>query len=150
MSIDFDRVLPDIYVGTYPSSTKDIDRLKTECSITAVLNLQSDNDLRFHRIDWPSLEEHYSKSGIEVRRVPIEDFDHKDLKNKLGQCAAVLDELIGTGRRVYVHCTAGLNRSPTTVIAYLYRYRGYDLETAERIMRSSRTCEPYVDLIHGL
>ncbi|MBL8151794.1 MAG: dual specificity protein phosphatase family protein, partial [Blastocatellia bacterium] len=55
--------------------------------------------------------------------------------------------LVSNHPTVYVHCTAGLNRSPTVTIAYLYLYRGFSLENAISKMRDSRYCEPYPELI---
>ena len=30
-----------------------------------------------------------------------------------------LNMLVATGKRVYIHCTAGINRAPLTVLAYM-------------------------------
>jgi hypothetical protein len=147
MAIDFTQILPELYVGTFPGSIQDVDRLKNECSISAVLNLQSDEDITWHKIDWPNIEDYYRACKIEIWRVPIEDFNFDDLEDKLAKAAATLNNLIRTGHRVYVHCSAGINRSPTVVIAYLYRYLGYDLKRAAQMVQDCRTCEPYLDLV---
>ena len=41
--IDVSQILPNLFVGSFPKSTEDIDRLRRE-GITAVLNVQTDDD----------------------------------------------------------------------------------------------------------
>jgi hypothetical protein len=149
MAVDYNQILPELYIGTYPSSIQDVDHLKEKCAISAVLNLQTETDMSWHKIDWPNIEQYYRACRIEVWRVPIEDFNPKDLQNNLAQATETLNTMIRTGHRVYVHCNAGINRSPTVVIAYLYRYRGYNLNTAAKLVQGCRTCEPYLDVIQN-
>lgn len=144
--MDFDKILPQLFVGSGPIQPGDIDRLK-ETGITAVLNVQTDDDFAYWGIDWDQLARHYRKTGIEVRRVPVRDFDHDHLREQLPECGRILDELRRSGHTVYVHCSAGVNRSPSTVIAYLHWYKGMDLEEAVEFVMRCRSCDPYVDAI---
>jgi len=120
--IDFDKILPNLFVGSCPRNVEGIDRLK-ESGITAVLNVQTDEDFASWGIDWDQLADHYRHLGIEVRRVPVRDFDPDHLRERLPECVRVLDELLQSGHTVYVHCSGGINRSPTVVIAYLMELR---------------------------
>ena len=43
------------------------------------------------------------------------DFDRADLKLKLPASVTALNDLVESGETVYVHCTAGVSRSPTVV-----------------------------------
>lgn len=140
--MDCDQVLPQIVIGSYPETTADIDRLERDFEITAVLNVQSAEDDEYLNITWPVLESHYRRSRIEVRRVPVTDFDRADLCRNLPECVGALRELIGDGHTVYVHCTAGIGRSPTVVIAYLHWVENWDLEQAAGHVRSRRHCSP--------
>ena len=45
--MDVSRVLRQLYVGSRPASTDDIDHLKADYRITAILNLQTDDDLDY-------------------------------------------------------------------------------------------------------
>jgi protein-tyrosine phosphatase len=145
--MDCDQVLPQIVVGAYPETTADIDRLKQDFGVTAVLNVQSEEDDRIQHIPWPELEEHYRRSAIEVRRVPVTDFDRADLCRNLPECVGALRELIEEGRTVYVHCTAGMGRSPTVVIAYLHWVENWDLLDAAAHVESRRRCSPDLQAI---
>ncbi len=147
MDLDLDPILPDVYVGSCPLSADDVDRLRRDFGVTAVLNLQTEDDFDFWGIDWPRLAAHYRESGIEVRRVPVRDFDVDDLRRKLPDAVEALDELLRAGHTVYVHCSAGINRSPSTVVAYLYWIEGRSLDDALAHVLGCRSCDPYVDAI---
>jgi protein-tyrosine phosphatase len=98
-------------------------------------------------IDWPRLESHYQTTGIDVRRSPVQDFDPDDLRRSLPKCVEALDDLLGEGHMVYLHCNMGVNRSPTIAIAYLHWIQGWSLEKATDHVLKCRSCDPYVDAI---
>jgi hypothetical protein len=145
--VDVSQILPNLFVGSYPASPADIDRLRREFGVTAVLNVQTDDDMHYWGVPWRRLEAHYRKAGIEVRRVPVRDFDPDDLRRKLPQCVDALDQLLEVGRTVYVHCNMGMNRSPSIVIAYLHWVLGRDLEQATAHVLKCRSCDPYIEAI---
>ena len=140
------EILPNLFVGSYPQSPEDIDRL-CRAGITAVLNAQTDDDMAYCGVNWSRLESYYREVGVEVRRVPITDFDHNDLQCQLPKCVEVLDDLLRQGRTAYVHCNMGINRSPSIVIAYLHWILGWDLEKAANHVMERRSCDPYLDAI---
>ena len=49
-----------------------------------------------------------------------------------------------------MHCTAGVGRAPATVIGYLSWHQDMDLEQAYQLVRSLRTCDPYMDAIRSV
>lgn len=137
-----DQVLPQVVVGCYPETPQDIGWLVSQFDVTAVLNLHTDEDILELSVRWPLLEEHYRQSKIEVRRVPITDFDHDDLTSCLPEGVRQLAELIDAGHTVYCHCTAGIGRSPSVVVAYLNWIEGRDLDEAAALVRRGRPCSP--------
>ena len=112
-----------------------------------MLNVQTDDDMAYWGVDWYRLEPYYREVGVEIRRVPVRDFDLDDLRRQLPECVEVLDELLHQGHTVYVHCNMGVNRSPSIVIAYLHWVLGWDLEKATDHVLKCRSCDPYVDAI---
>ncbi|MFQ5936641.1 MAG: dual specificity protein phosphatase family protein [Acidiferrobacterales bacterium] len=145
--LDYNAILDGLLVGTYLRDGRDIDRLHSESRITGVLNLQTDEDMEIYGLDWMRLGQHYGKRKIQVARVPIQDFDPTDLHAKLTQGVDALEALMGRDQRVYVHCTAGVGRSPAVVIAWLAWCRGWDLPEAIAHVKSRRHCAPYVEVI---
>lgn len=142
-----DRVLPNVYVGPFVDSPGAVDQLVHHCGIDAILNLQSDRDLIERGVDWEALVSRCRSLDVEMARVPIRDFDVDDLTLRLPEAVEALADLLARGRKVYVHCTAGINRSPTVIIAYLHWKQGYELDEATRLVRSRHPCEPYIDAI---
>ncbi|MGA2063055.1 MAG: dual specificity protein phosphatase family protein [Thermoguttaceae bacterium] len=145
--MDISIILPNLFVGPSPQSPRDIDRLKRDHKISALLNVQTDDDMAYWGIDWHTLETHYRKLNIEVQRIPVRDFDPEDLRRRLPQCVEALDALLKQGHNVYVHCSMGINRSPSIVIAYLTWIKGWDLEEAYDHVTRIRSCDPYVEAI---
>ena len=145
--MDVDEILSQVLVGCCPVDTDDIDWLKQEMGVTAVLNVQTDDDFEYWNIDWPSLESHYQDNGIEVRWVPVRDFSPETLRILLPNCVQALSELLDDGHKVLVHCTAGINRSPSTVIAYLHWVEQWGLDEAVSHVMQHRDCDPYLEAI---
>ncbi len=60
-----DVILPELLVGSCPRSRGDIDQLKRDYGVTAVLNLQTEADFQYLGIDWPDLESYYQAAGLD-------------------------------------------------------------------------------------
>ena len=135
--INFDRIEADIFIGSAPQTSVDVARL-TQMKTTAVLSLQSDHDLKSHKIDWKKMEKTYQHNDITVKRFPIIDFDEEDLGNRLAEPVKALNELMQAEHRVYVHCNAGICRAPATVLGYLCHFRGMELAQGLEYIRANR------------
>jgi len=144
--MDVSKILPNLYVGSHPACKSEIDGLK-DAGITAVLNVQTDDDFRYLGSDWSSQRAYYFAQRMEIRRVPIRDFDEDALRDELPRAVRELDRLLRAGHVVYVHCTAGANRSPTVVIAYLHWVRQRSLEEAEQFVQGRHPCMPVTGVI---
>jgi protein-tyrosine phosphatase len=132
-----------LLIGSCPLTEGDIEHLKA-LGVTAVLSLQTDEDFLQRDIDWPAMADAYRRHGVEVRRFPIEDFSPRDMRQKLRPSVRLLAGLISAGHVVYLHCNAGINRSPTVAVAYLHWVEMQDLEAAQAHVMNCRPCDPYV------
>ena len=135
--MDFHAVPPSLFLGPYPQTQEDVELLKAH-GVTAVLSVQTDGDLRLRRIQWDRFETHYREAGIDCYRLPIEDFNEEDLVAKLPAAVQLLKHLVDEGKQVYVHCTAGMGRSPAVVVMYLSRYHGKSLMEALEYVSTCR------------
>ena len=67
-------------------------------------------------------------------------------KNRKGPTAMlrghvrILADLLRSGHRTYVHCTAGMGRSPLIVMAYLVAVEGWVPDDAMEMLRRQRSC----------
>ncbi len=85
-NLSYDDVPPCLAIGPYPQSKKDVELMKRN-GVTGVLNVQTDFDHERRMIDWKHMQQCYEEAGIEVRRVPIEDFNGQDLARLVKQGA---------------------------------------------------------------
>lgn len=147
--INFDRIEPNIFLGSAPQNSIDVARLK-QMKITAILSLQSDGDFKSHRIDWKKLQSAYQYNQITVQRFAIIDFDESDLGNKLAEPVKALNSLLTVGHRVYVHCNAGICRAPATVLGYLCHYRDMTIDEGLEYLRLRRPqVHPYLSAVEN-
>ena len=145
--MDQSQILSNLFVGSCPKSPEDIDQLRREAGISAVVNVQTEGDLDYWEINWTQLETHYRNAGVEVRRVPVQDFSPHALQKHLPECVEAVDGLLKDGHVVYVHCNVGVNRSPSICIAYLHWIEGRVLDDAVDHVTRCRACGPYIEAI---
>lgn len=148
--MDCTVVLPNLLIGSYPETLEDVEFLRREKGVTAVLSLQTDEDHEHLQLDWEALGDYYRLHGIEVYRVPIRDFDREDLRRHLADGVRALDGLLKQGETVYLHCTAGMGRAPSVAVAYLHWIEGWDLEEAIDRVLSCRHCCPDAEVIRAV
>jgi protein-tyrosine phosphatase len=139
-----DSVTETLLVGPDLREPSDFQQLISR-KVSAILSLQTEDDLRNRGIGWE--EEAATAAGLVYRNIPVTDFNPADLQRQLSECASVLERLLKDGHIVYVHCTAGVIRSPTVVAAYLHWCEGWELEKAVRHLRQLRDCTPNAQAI---
>jgi Dual specificity phosphatase, catalytic domain len=145
--MDDDRIPPRLLVGSFLESAHEVEMLRRREGVTAVLNLQTDEDIRGGRFFSEPLERIYAASGVTLTRISVRNFDESHLRQRLPKCVAALHGLLEEGHTVYLHCTAGANRSPTVAIAYLHWCLGWDLDSAVKYVEERRYCMPKADAI---
>jgi len=149
LGMNYTRITPNLIVGSQPQNAEDIDRLKEEEGVTAILNLQQDKDIEYWGIDLGSIVKRCQELGIRHMRRPARDFDPDSLRKELPKAVSSLDWAISKGGTVYVHCTAGLGRAPAVAIAYLFWFCDMDLNKAYDMVTSKRPCGPKRNAIRG-
>lgn len=136
--LEWDEITPRIVVGSCPRSATDLDRLQAQAGANAVLSMQHDQCHVQHGIDYPALCRHGASIGLAMARCAIRDFDPADARRHLASAVRLLDALLKAHARVYVHCTAGMGRSPLTVLGYLAFIEGLPPGDALELIRAKR------------
>lgn len=90
-----------------------------EAGCNAILSLQSDLCLEALQIPYPAIRAQAIGRGMVATRVAVRDFDHQDQAFGLPEAVRTLYTLLSMGKKVYVHCTAGINRATLTVVGYV-------------------------------
>jgi protein-tyrosine phosphatase len=62
----------------------------------------------------------------------------KDFMAKSPLALCVLKRLVKSYGKTYVHCTAGIYRSPQLITLFLIRYRGFSIEEAVELFKLKR------------
>jgi hypothetical protein len=65
--------------------------------------------------------------------------EHDEIVQRFDAAAAQIHEWLSAGKRVLVHCYAGISRSVTAAVWYFVRYEGKTWDEAMEIIRASRT-----------
>ncbi len=136
--LNWNVIRPDLVIGSGPRDASDLDVLQTEARVSALLSLQHDECLEKQMIDYSAHVQNGRALGLTMARVPLRDFDPDDQRHGLPAAVHSLHHLLSQGHRVYVHCTAGINRAPLVVAAYLMLIEGLDLEETRTLLERAR------------
>ena len=80
--------------------------------------------------------------GVEFHRVSIKDSISEDAARFFDETSDLIDAYLADGKKILIHCAAGISRSPTILAAYLMRSRGMSCDEALEFIRRAR---PIVD-----
>ncbi len=102
---ELDWVVPDLAIG---SDIRDLDFLKRH-GISAIVGLQAERSDEESRL---------LNAGMEYLHVPIKD-GHAPELSQIQSMVDWINKQTQNGRKVYMHCAAGVGRAPTMAMAYL-------------------------------
>jgi protein-tyrosine phosphatase len=139
-----DCILTNLYIGPDPREPEEYEQLRS-LNVTAILNLQTEADV--HSGGIKRARQMAKRAGFGFISVPVMDFDRLELQRKLPDCVRKLDRLLRVGHTVYIHCTAGVNRSPTVAVAYLHWCLQWPLDQASTYLHRIRDCCPDLESI---
>ena len=121
--LDYSYIDAGIYIGTNQCCQTHFDQELTKEGVSADISLEEE------RLDQPFGVEFYAWIPVKDHEAPSQD------QLKLG--VAVLENLIGLKKKVYVHCKNGHGRAPTLVAAYFIK-QGKSFEEVEKIIKAKR------------
>ncbi|CAB5108362.1 hypothetical protein D3OALGA1CA_1871 [Olavius algarvensis associated proteobacterium Delta 3] len=149
-SLNWGEITPYIVVGSCPMTPGDIIRIREETGVSALFSLQHDECLAYWKIDAKAMCHAAKKLKLATMRCPIRDFDVPDMRRNLPRAISTLAHLLRSGHRTYVHCTAGLGRSPLTVLGYLILMENVHKDEAIRlILRGRPDAVPAWEALYG-
>ncbi|GAB4215100.1 MAG: hypothetical protein OHK0012_14500 [Synechococcales cyanobacterium] len=120
--IELAWVLPGrLAVGEAPNHNH-VEILK-EVEIEAVLGLCAESE-----VPWPAT----ITKNFQCQRFPLPDSHYAEPLTvaALSQAVSLLKSNLDQGLNTYIHCQAGVERSPTVCLAYLCRYQNLELMDA--------------------
>jgi protein-tyrosine phosphatase len=101
--------------------------------------IQNDSRSHIYAIISIGCRSKHQDSAIISHRFAIKDSADSDIRPLLGPVTALIEKLVeGDSQSVLLHCQGGINRSPAFVVAYLCRFRGYSIESAQQLLKLRR------------
>jgi protein-tyrosine phosphatase len=138
-SYGYGEVHPGLIVGAYPLDRGDVNQLGL-MHVERVLNLVEDSE--YQPGDRDAIEKAYASRGIEETRLSLIDFGHLPAE-QLDAAVSTLVDWLQDGRRVYVHCRAGWQRSAAVASGAVAVVRNISIEEALRSVREQKpTADP--------
>jgi len=127
---EISEILPDrLYLsGCAPVTSENLESL----GVHAVVCALSENEERRMMAD------RTLPVGVKKMYARLIDSDSSDISEYFDDAGRFIDEELRAGRRVLVHCAAGISRSSSLILAYLIKYRDYDLRTAFNLVKTAR------------
>lgn len=119
---EINEIVPGLYLSSYGGASN-IDYLK-RIGITDIINLSD--------------KENVAPTEFNYHRIQIADDPDADIKQYFAITNSIIDSVLETGGKVLVHCTAGVSRSPTIILAYLMVKNGYYMEEAFNFVYEKR------------
>ena len=147
MILDCNEIIQSrLWVGSYVRPEEV--RFLRQLGITSVLSLQSEKDLEDYNIPLKKLLKAHEMEQIQLHRIPTIDFDKQALAENLSQGVEELEKALSPRwSKVYLHCTAGINRAPTLAAAYLIKVQGLSAQEAYDYVTTKRRCSPYIEVL---
>jgi protein-tyrosine phosphatase len=144
---DYNQIIDGVlWVGAFvrPEDAGQLRRM----GITVVVSLQTNADLARCGIPFHRLTAALALANVDLRRMPVRDFDGEDLALKLPKCVAELEAALEPKwAKAYLHCTAGVNRSATVAAGYLIKDCYMPSGIACEYVKSRRECQPDLELL---
>ncbi|XP_035216041.1 phosphatidylglycerophosphatase and protein-tyrosine phosphatase 1-like [Stegodyphus dumicola] len=129
----YDRIDENVILGALPFRSI-TEKLIEEENVRGVISMNEDFELQ----RWVTTEEEWKRRGVKFLQLHTQDIFHAPSQEKLARGVQFINEFVGTGSSVYVHCKAGRTRSATLVGCYLMKRHNWTPAQAVELMRNRR------------
>lgn len=90
-------------------------------------------------------------NNLTYKFIEAYDLPSFNMQNVFDGCFLYIENIRLLGRRVFIHCNAGISRSPTIIVAYVMKYLRISFEDAFNLVKKARlTINPNIGFISQL
>ena len=122
-----------LYLGNYDFALNK--KLLKEKNITCILVCGSELECKF-------------KDEFKYLKIALNDYIEDSLITHIDKCIEFINE--NKDKKIFVHCNAGISRSPAIIIAYLIKALNYSFKDAYNLVKSKRNIKPNEKFIQEL
>lgn len=122
--LDYNYITDGIYIGTNQCCTTHFDERLTKEGIEADVSVEDE------RLDQPYGVSFYTWIPVKNHTAPTQE--------QLQMGINILENLVKSGKKTYLHCKNGHGRAPTMMAAYLMKTKGMTPEKAEAFIKERR------------
>ncbi len=137
-TLNWNELRSDLVIGSCPMTTADIESICASTGSTALLSLQCEECRSAFAIDYEAHRAFGEERGLAMVNAPMRDFDPPDQRKRLPDAVRALTALLSAGHKVYLYCTAGINRAPLAALGYLSFVERVAAEEAMIFIREAR------------
>jgi hypothetical protein len=123
----FSQIESRLWLGGAPTYRRDYEAI-IALGITAVLDTRAERTSKLA---------FYDAHGITHRQFLVPDVTVPD-ENVLTEAVVWIDDQLGDGRTVLIHCAKGRGRSATVLAAYLMKTEGMSFDAVRDLLHSRR------------
>lgn len=134
---EYNRITSQVLAGRNPLTAEDMRRLCAE-GVTHVLDLRQPAEWMPPNVGQEAVAYQFT-NGICRRHLPIDDFSAPDSEHFEAAVAFLEEALSDPAAQVYVHCRAGMERTPTILIAYFATRNGTSCQEALIELQKARS-----------
>lgn len=103
----YHEIIPNLYLGNRLSTS-----FSKEIGVNFIISIGSQSQ----------------DQTIENLHIGLRDDNTLNISKELDQITALIDNLLENNKTILVHCKAGINRSPSFVLAYLCKYKNMSID----------------------
>ena len=111
-----------VILGTFPLTQKDLNQIQ-EIGATAVINLQTGQEMAARGVFWPVMKAKYLELGIQSYSFPLPDKNEQDYADEIFNICQHLNDLVNEqGHTVFLQDNSAISRGPTVLMSYMVLY----------------------------
>jgi protein-tyrosine phosphatase len=128
-----DEIIPNLYMGSYPTLKKLINMNTMDKKITHVINVAQELKYSIKILTY------FNENNITWSKFPMKDIDEYDIYTEMEEILNLITKIYETpNSKIYIHCHMGISRSASVVIAFVSKHLEISISDAHKLVKEKR------------